>query len=259
MCKSFKAIFLLIPFVILLIVGANVASAEDLNKVFTNANQAYQKGQYENAIKSYESILAQNKESYDLYFNLGNAYYKTGNIPKAILNYERAKTLEPNDEDVLFNLGMSNLKVTDKIDVLPEFFLNSWWKDISESKSSNFWAWITILLFWLVFFTIVLFLMVRSENFKRLSLAGIILSLVLFGFCFLLASHQYQHQAHSKHAIIFSPNLYVKSSPTAKSTDLFILHEGTKVKILDEVGTWRKIRIANGNEGWTEAEGLEII
>lgn len=233
--------------------------AQDLSEVFKSANSAYQQGLYEKAIENYESILNQGKESYELYYNLGNAYYKTGNLPKSILNYERAKTLEPNDEDVIFNLGMSNSKITDKIDILPEFFLNSWWKGISESKSSNFWAWVTIILFWLVFAMIVLFLISRAENSKRLSLLGIIVVMLLFGFSFLLASYQYQHQANSKYAIIFSPNLYVKSSPTAKSTDLFILHEGSKVKILDEVGEWRKIRIANGNEGWAEVKGLENI
>lgn len=225
----------------------------------SEANELYKKGEYKNAVTSYEQIIKQGYESSALYFNLGNAYYKMVEIPAAILNYERAKRLSPNDEDIQFNLALANLKTIDKIEPLPQFFLIEWYLDILKSSSSSDWAAWTIVFAFLSATFIILFLRSRAENirvaFLVLSFLGILFTL----FSFTLGNVQQKNETNGKEAIIFSPTSYVKSSPDSKSTDLFILHEGSKVEIMDTVGEWKRIKLANGNEGWLKAEDIEII
>ena len=65
------------------------------------------------------------------------------------------------------------------------------------------------------------------------------------------------HDSHK--AIIYNPVVSGKSSPDNSGTDLFVLHEGTKVSIEDEVGEWLKIRLSDGNVGWVPINSLNII
>jgi tetratricopeptide (TPR) repeat protein len=230
-----------------------------VDSIYSKANAFYQKNDYQNAIKEYEEIIQEGFESPEVYFNLGNAYYKTNDYASAILNYERAKRLAPDDEDILFNLKLANLNVIDKVEPIPPFFMKAWWNNLADLFNVNEWAIVNIVLLTLTVLAGILFLMSASGSLKKILFFIAAIFLVSFGLSFSLAQTRNNIQSNSNEAIVFAPSSYIKSSPSDKSIDLFILHEGTKVKILDAVGDWRKIRLANGEEGWILGKDVKVI
>jgi tetratricopeptide (TPR) repeat protein len=229
------------------------------NDDLKQANNLYQKGDYAGAIKIYESIEKQNLEASELYFNLGNAYYKTNNTAKAILYFEKAHKLSPEDDDIDFNLKLANLKVVDKVQPIPVIFYTRWLNNIADMFSSTKWAVFSIIILIAALTSVVLFFISKTSTTKRISFFAAIVLLAVFTATYIFAGMQQSLQYNSNNAIVFAQSVYVKSSPTDKSTDLFILHEGTKVEILDTVGEWKKIKLANGNIGWIPAKEIEAI
>lgn len=223
------------------------------------ANQLYAGGKFAESIEAYEGILQTGVENEVLYFNLGNAYYKTGKLPQAILNFERAKLLDPDDKDVNYNLELANSQITDRIDEVGEFFLITWIKGLIDKGSSDFWAWMAICSFILVLGGAGVFLYSSNGGLKKV---GFFSAIALAIVCILSFSFSYRHKQKSVNrteAIVFAPNVNVKSSPDSSGTDLFVIHEGTKVKILEKLGTWRKVQLKDGSQGWMEASGIEVI
>ncbi|MGQ1786613.1 MULTISPECIES: tetratricopeptide repeat protein [unclassified Saccharicrinis] len=244
---------------IYIIVLAAAASAYAQDNRFEDANNLFTEGKYEEAITSYNEIINTGVESAKLYYNLGNAYYKSGNLPRAILNYERALLLAPHDKDIRYNLEMSNMQITDKLETVGEFFLATWFKNFKSKTKSDTWALLSITAFCISILGIGLFLFSRKRSIKQVSFAaGIILFVVAF-IAFNFSASQKDKLINRDTAIVFEPSVSVKSSPSAGGTDLFILHEGTKVNILEELGEWKRIVISDGNEGWMPAAAIEVI
>ncbi len=226
---------------------------------FDKANKAYSAGFYENAISLYEKIIADGSASPDIFYNLGNAYFKLDDIPSAILNYERALKWDPSNEDYQYNLKVANNKIVDKIDVLPELFYVRWWKSLKLWFSPDGWAKTALFTFALIFITVALFLLTsRMWMRKALFSFGILLILVnlISG---IIAMQTYKEAKNQRTAIIFTPTVPVKSSPDESSIDLFVIHEGLKVTVIDEIGDWNEIRIANGSKGWIQSEHFKAI
>jgi len=223
------------------------------------ANELYQKGEYEEAVKSYESVLETRIEAPEIYFNLANAYYKTGQIAPAILNYERALLLSPEDEDIKYNLELAQKNVTDKLEVLPEFFVSSWVSGLWNSLSANAWSWLSIGFFFFFLALMSLYLYSKQSRIKKvgffLSILCLLSSLVFFNF----ASRMNEQLTLREYALIFSPSVTVKGSPDESGTQLFLLHEGTKVKVIEALGDWRNIKLSDGNQGWLKKEDIEVI
>lgn len=233
--------------------------ADELNNQFKEANELYSQGKYSSAIDIYESLHKSGISSFELYYNLGNAYYKLGDYAYSILYLEKAKKIAPGDEDIDYNLRIANLQIVDKIEPVPEFFLNQIWTDLLNFTDSCSWAWTFIILFWLGIASLASFYLLNSSFSKKMlfALAGLFLAVSIFIFFISMQSDGLQKTQNS--AIIFEPSIYVKASPENNSTDLFILHEGTKVKLLDEVGEWSKIKIADGNVGWLPKSSFQVI
>jgi len=226
-------------------------SADD-QMLFKKANSLYQQNKFIDAINIYENMIHSGITNPELYYNLGNCFYKTENYTNAILWYERALILSPNNEDIQHNLKLSNAQIVDKIAPLPEVFYKRWYNGLHSSNSSSGWAWYSIIFIWLTAIALVIFIISKSYNLKRISF--------LLGVIFLFSTLITVFFAYSKktiestqnYGIIYQPSVYVKSSPDTESKNLFILHSGTKVEILDGVGNWRQIRILDGNKGWVE-------
>lgn len=250
-----KLILLFISFFVYI----SFLKANDANTIFNKANEEYKKNNFQASAQLYESILKQGYSEVEIYYNLGNSYFRLKKIPQAILNYERALKIAPDDDDIRTNLIIANLKVVDKIEPLPKFFLNDWLDSISEALNSSYWAWIAVISIWLAFTFFAIYYISWSVLLKK-SFFGLsmIFALVLLLSLF-FAHKEYINENSKNQAIIFSPSVYVKSSPDIKSADLFILHEGTKLTILDEVAEWEKIRLVNGNIGWIPKTAIEII
>jgi tetratricopeptide (TPR) repeat protein len=226
---------------------------------FEQANLQYQKNDFKGAIETYNRIIKSGYEAPEVYYNLGNCYYKTNNIPESILNYERALKLAPRDEDIQFNLKLANLKVVDKIQTVDQIFFKRWLESLSNYFTTDSAATYTIIFMWIALIILALFVVSWSTILKKVFFYLGVLLLVC-SIAFLLVSYDRYNSVNTVSAgIVFNPSVYVKSAPNDKSTDLFILHEGTKVQILDTIGSWKKIRLMNNNEGWVRAESLEVI
>ena len=223
------------------------------------ANEAYAQEDYIKAIELYEQTAREQGVSSDLYYNLGNAYYKHNEFAKAILNYERALLLNPGNEDARFNLDMANTRIVDKIDPVGRFFLSVWFDSLRSFLSSNTWAVIGVVTFLLFIVGCYLYLFSRAVVVKKIGFFGgiviLLISIMANWFAWGLSDKVENRDA----AIVFAPTVSVKSSPAESGTDLFVLHEGTKVLIMSKVGEWFEVKISDGNRGWLPASTIEII
>ena len=223
------------------------------------ADSAYIRGQYQQAIKDYEMLLKQGASA-DLYYNLGNAYYRSENITRAVLNYERALLLSPGDRDIRFNLQIARAKTIDKIVPESEMFFFTWYRSLVNLMSVDAWAWTALIALALLIVLLLVYLFSERIWLRKVGFFGGFVLLILFALSNLFAWQQKQDLLFRKGAIVISPSVTVKSTPAKNGTDLFILHEGTKVSITD--GTmkgWMGIRIADGKEGWIESNMIEEI
>jgi len=233
--------------------------ADEASQAFEEGNRLYLQAKYAEAIAQYEKVSASGNESGELYFNLGNAYYKIEKIQKAIVNYERAKLLLPGDEDIQFNLQLANLQVTDKIDAVPKLFVYRWFDALIAMFSITTMGWIVYTFFLLTLAAFAYFLFAPSYLQKRVSMfigfvfsAALILTMIGFGV-------QSYKESNTEFAIVMSDVTNIKSAPDSKGNDLFVLHKGLKLQVLDSVNHWRKIRLADGKVGWIPEADCEVI
>ncbi len=223
------------------------------------AESAYASEDYTKAIAIYEHILKSEGESAELYYNLGNSYYKSGEIAPAILNFERALLIKPGDKDIRFNLNLLKQNTVDKIEPVGDFFLVKWIHAIQNLFSVDTWGTIGIVFFILFISSIILFFFGKWILIKKISFY---LGLVLLFFTIIsniFAANQKLNIMNRSGAIVFAPTVTIKSSPDASGTDLFILHEGTKVFIKNQLGDWHEIELEDGNVGWIQKKDIEII
>jgi tetratricopeptide (TPR) repeat protein len=223
------------------------------------AESAYIQEDYTQAIELYESILKNYGASYEIFYNLGNACYKAGKIAPAILNYERALLINPGDKDVRFNLAIARLRTVDKIEPIGEFLLVKWFRYIQNLFSVDTWAAIGIICFVLFIGCLILFFF---SKWMRLKKAGFYIGI---GLLFLVicsnifAWNQKKALTDRREAIVFASTVTIKSSPDVSGTDLFVLHEGTKVHIKSTIGEWNEIELEDGNVGWIHQKDIEKI
>ena len=224
-----------------------------------NADAEYQKGNYQQAIRDYEDLL-KNGASADVYYNLGNAYYRTDNITKAVLNYERARLLSPGDEDINFNLQFARSKTIDKITPESEMFFVTWYKALVNFTSVDNWAKAGILAIIMALVLVLVYLFGPHILLRKVGFFGGSFFFVVFLVCNLFAYQQKQTLLNRTGAIIISPSVNVKKTPAKQSSDVFVLHEGTRVDITDKgMKGWRGIKVGDGREGWIETKALEEI
>ncbi|MEA3446041.1 MAG: tetratricopeptide repeat protein, partial [Bacteroidota bacterium] len=238
---------------------ATLAFADSNQALIEMANKQYSDGDYPAAIANFEKVLETGYESAGLFYNLGNAYYKSGELSAAILFYEKAKLLAPNNEDINFNLELANSHVTDKLEIIPEFFLVEWINSFSLMFSTNQWAIAGMIALGLCLIFFLIFLYNRVALIRRFSFYLSMLLLVATISSFIFSSKEAKKLSIRDTAIIFSPSVTVKSSPDESGTDLFLLHEGSKVRLIDSIGTWVEISLSDGNEGWIEKEAIRVI
>ena len=236
----------------LLPMAANAATKAD-------ADSAYVNGNYQEAIKVYESLLKQG-ESAELYYNLGNAYYRTENITRAVLNYERALLLSPGDGDIRFNLQIARSKTIDKIVPESEMFFVTWYRSLVNIMSVDGWGRMALVSLALVIVLFLVYLFSARVWVQKVGFFGGGILLVVFVFSNFFAWQQRQQLLNREGAIVVAPSVTVKITPAQNGTDLFILHEGTKVVITDgSMKSWREIRLADGKKGWIESKKIELI
>ena len=252
----------MIMFLFLALAPFVASAAEDsyVDSLWNVANAAYAEGRWADAVSDYEMIASMGLESPSLYCNAGDACFKNGDIPMAIVYYERALKLDPSYSDARYNLELMNMMIQDRIDPVPEFVLKVWARDVCYIMDSD--AWTICFFVFLAFFLamLLLFFLSPSVGGRRTGFFAGIVALVLAVSSLLFALWQKQDYMNMDDAVVVRPVTSVKSSPASgSSTDLFILHEGTKVKIIDEVGGWNNVELADGRQGWLPSADLEVI
>lgn len=224
-----------------------------------NADAEYKRGNYQQAIKDYTELLKQGVNA-DLYYNLGNAYYRTDNVTLAILAYERALMLSPGDDDIRFNLQFATSKTIDKITPESEMFFVTWYHSLVNFTSVDNWAVMAIASIVLVLLLVLMFLFGPNVLLRKIGFYGGCLFFALFVFCNFFAYQQKYNLQNRTAAIVIAPSVTVKKTPANGSSDVFVIHEGTKVDITDKgLKDWRGIRLADGREGWLQTRQIEEI
>ncbi len=225
----------------------------------TDANKAYFSGQYEVAIKIYEPLVNKGYASPVLFYNLGNSYFKLGNMPMAILFYEKARKLAPNDSEIAHNIRLANTRIVDKFEAVPTLFYVRWYQNVKNLLSPDRMAQASltfIALFWVL---LGIYFFARRRLMRILSFYAAILFILLGSFSMVLAYQAHHELLTPTEAIVMEPSIGVKSSPDIKSTDQFVIHEGTKVRVMDRIGEWKEIGIDNGNTGWIQSNAIREI
>ena len=222
-------------------------------------NKAYMDGAYDKAVEEYSAILEGGEYSMELYYNLANAYFKMENIGKAILYYNKALRIAPSQEDVLHNLAIAETRTKDKITAVPEFFLHRWMRVVRNSVSCNAWGALSLLFFALILTFVLLFLLASRLGVRKAGFYGALCSLLLFVATTAFAISSRNDILTEDEAVVMSSAISVKSSPDRSATDLFVLHEGTKLRIVAEFDEWVEVVIADGKKGWTERKNIETI
>lgn len=222
-------------------------------------NKAYMDGAYDKAVEEYSAILEGGEYSMELYYNLANAYFKMEKIGKAILYYNKALRIAPSQEDVLHNLAIAETRTKDKITAVPEFFLHRWMRVVRNSVSCNAWGALSLLFFALILTFALLFLLASRLGARKAGFYGALCSLLLFVATTAFAISSRNDILTEDEAVVMSSAISVKSSPDRSATDLFVLHEGTKLRIVAEFDEWVEVVIADGKKGWTERKNIETI
>ncbi|HNW59092.1 MAG TPA: tetratricopeptide repeat protein [bacterium] len=244
--------------IFLLLAGAALANPTAL-QYYQQGNAAMQKSAYDEAIKAYEAALGTGYECAELYYNLGNAFFRRQELGKAILNYERARALKPADPDIAFNLDLAQLRVVDKIAAPPPFFAGKVWSGIKHLLSAGQWGVLAVVVFNLLLATVIIRLLVGQGGVRAVAGYLFLPLLVLF----LLAGSLFWATAHDarslRYGIIMPPKVSVLSAPASDATQVFDLHEGTKVRVADRSGAYVKVILLDGKVGWLTRDGVEEI
>ena len=227
--------------------------------LFEQGNQLYNDGKYAEAIEKYQAILKSNKHSEALYFNLANAHYKLNHIAPSIYYYEKALQLAPNDQAIKSNLAFAKNMTIDAVDVIPDTGFAKLRKNVTDIMSFDNWAKLavgSVLMFVIIF---LLYYVTYSTGKKRLAFITSNLFLFLAVFSVAIAFHKYNLSKKDKPAIVFAQETVIKSEPNKRSQELFRLHEGTKVQIIDTVNQWKEIKLADGKICWIENEDIKEL
>lgn len=243
--------------VVLLIMLSLPMAANAVTKA--NADSAYARQQYQQAIADYESLLKDGVNA-DIYYNLGNAYYRMDNYTRAVINYERALLLSPGDRDIRFNLQLARSKTIDKIEPKSEMFFVTWYNALVNVNSVDGWAKVSLLSLSLAIVLALLYLFAERMWLRKVGFFGGGMLMIVFVIANLFAFQQKSKRENRVGAVVIASSVSVKATPSSNSSTAFTLHEGTKVDITDgSMKGWKEIRIADGKTGWIPTRSIEVI
>ena len=242
--------------IIFLFFSSNIL-AQDAKFIFEQASLSYEQKDYAQALIHYNKIQDLGLYSSDLYYNIGNCYYKLKQNAEAVLYYEKALKLKPSDEDALFNLKLVQLQLVDKLAEVPQVFYQKWADSIKNKLTIDQWAKFGLIFLFLFCSLFIIFLFIKTYSLKKKFFTVSMFSLFLAIFSLSLA--YYSNKTLKVEAVLMQANAYIKSAPSNQSEDLFILHEGTKVQVIEVFNDWTKIKLSDGMIGWLENQDIEQI
>ncbi len=245
--------------VFLLLIIASYTSAQNVDSLFVSANGLYKNGKFKEAIEQYKAIESKGLVSSELYYNLGNSYYKLNKVGPSIYFYEKALKLDPLNKDVSTNLVFAKRLALDNIEALPKTIFQKFNKNYLQKLSYNQWAVLIVVLSVLASLFFLMFYFVEASLKKRIYFIASIFSFLLLLGSFFITENQYNLSKNKKEAIVFASKTSIKNAPTLNAEEIFTLHEGAKVIVLDAIDDWKKIKIADGKLGWIIASEIKEI
>jgi tetratricopeptide (TPR) repeat protein len=253
--------FLIYSYLTLFLFGFNASkiAANDAQKLFQNANQVYQAGNFQLAVEQYETILKSGKLfSTELYYNLGNGYFRLNHTGRAILNYERAARLSPTDADIQTNLTVARGRITDDIEAVSEVFFVKWYRQLRSALSADVWAGLGLMCLWLSGGGFAIWLLGKERAWKKRGFVVGCLALPLSLLIFLMTNNAAK-TTEATFGIVMSKETAFRNAPNENAAVTATLHEGIKLEIVDKIGELTKVKLANGEEGWVMAADVEKI
>lgn len=245
--------------ILILFFSCSFIFSQTPDELMKEANKFYQDGNFELAVQTYQKILGQGFESGALYLNLGNSYFRSGKLGYAIYNYEKGLKLEPNDEDLAYNLKIANSRTFDKITQLPKLFIVSWWEGLVTFFSISGWSIVVVIVFWVLLLSIAVYYFSKRTRFLRISFLSSSVSLALLLIAIIILFARVNREAATNYGILLEQSCSAKVSPDAKGNDAFVVHEGIKFAIDDQVNDWVKIRLMDGKVGWVQKSTIGQI
>ena len=234
------------------------SAAVEPSDLWDRAHTAYINGDYRTAAERYEQLLARGRSA-KLYYNLGNAWFKEGRVGRAILFYRRALRLDPGNDDIRYNLSIAQAQTQDDIEAIPAWFLAQWVRDLRHTMGCTAWSLLSLGALACAAALLLVYLLARRLALRKAGFYGTAAALLLFALTTGMAAGQRRELLDRSQAVVLASSVAVKSSPDAAATDLFILHEGTSVRIADRLGDWCEVSIADGKKGWLEARTIESV
>ncbi len=219
----------------------------------------YDKGEYQEAIALYKTLLSEANSVPQLHYNLGNAYFRAGDLGRAILHYERGLKYAPGDEDLRFNLSVARSQQADQIEALPPFFLLHGWTSLRNLLAANTWGLLGLILFWAAAGGFAVWVLGRTRLWRKRGFLTAVLLLPLAILVFILAFNRKSFESHSRQAVVTAAETDLRIAPDPESRSLRPLHAGAKTWLEDQIGEWYKVRLENGEVGWIAVEMVEEI
>ncbi len=234
-------------------------SSNSFSNDLKDAEKAYDSKNFKISIQHYQKLINEGYKSDKLYYNLANSYYRNNELGKAIYYYELASKSNPNDEDIKINLAIASSKTIDKVNSKENFFITAIKINILSSFSTFSWSIFTISFICIA--SLLFFIFINSKNImiKRISFIGTCFSFIFFIITYFLGYSSLKAKTENKFAIITSKEIKILNEPTFSGSVKFNLHEGTKIKVVENNGEWLLIKLNNGNEGWIKKKDVEII
>ena len=229
------------------------------NTLFEQGNSLYNEGKYAEAIDKYQVILDSGMQSSELFFNLGNAHYKLNHVGPSIFFFEKALQLAPNDTDIKNNIAYARNMTIDAIDVVPQVGISKFLNNVTGIMSFDGWAMTTVALFLIFVILFISYYFAEYTTRKRAAFSSSIIILCVGFVTLFFAFHEYGLDKKDNPAIIYVQESQVKNEPNLSSQEVFKLHEGTKVQILDTVNNWKKIKLSDGKTGWISSADIKVL
>ena len=245
---------------IIWMVSPSILSAQiNVENIFSQANELYNKGSYIEAINNYKEIIKNDFHSAELYYNLGNAYYRLDSIASSVYYYEKALQLNPNDREIIDNLELINKTLVDEIDPIAIPLIESILNRVSNIFYFETWGYISIFFSFLIVALFLSYYFANSSRVKRLTFVLLCISSIFMLVSLINGNKGYNNYINNEYAVIYSYETDLKTEPNYRSETLFMLHEGTKIQVLENYNNWIKIRLVNGQVGYIQLIDVKIL
>jgi len=248
--KTIKLNILIILSILLLVFASGIYGANRVNELMRKGNKNYQEKKYEKALEDYKSVLNEGYVSPALYYNIGNTYYRLGKLGESILYYEKSLKLSPDDEDAHYNLNIAKAHTKDKIKAVPQLFIVKWWNAFITLLPASGWAIAVLIVYFILLLLIALWFFTKDSTVKQYSTLGGIVAVIVLIISITLLVSSTNHEKSNKYGILLQSVITAKTSPDNNSNDAFVIHEGVKFKIEDQLQGWNEIKLADGKVGW---------